>query len=417
MELARLAPGAQTVLSGGCSGSWYFEWFERTYGSPIKRHIGVEAYSPEPDDLPSRVEWLDRTLGDLHPVSDASVDLVFAGQVLEHMWADEVVGFLLEAHRVLRLGGTLCIDSPNRRVTLGTGWWQPEHTVEFTVPEVACMLELAGFSDIEIRGVWLGFDRGTGRFLPVDIATGGPDWPWQKRVREAADRPEDSFVWWATAVRASRQPFQEALRDHVEGIHNRARPEYLGRLRSLVGEPTAPGVVRGRSGEAGYLLFGPYLAMPPGEARVVFRLGRPDDGRVLAPDDVLLRLDVCTGEQTVAETTITAAMLPTGPELTEVDLPFRFDQTAFGVEFRAFTTGLATVDAELRVSLEGLDGRAATTSDESLDIQARLHKADEETRRLNAALADLMTSASWRLTAPLRSAAACLRRLGSRHQR
>jgi len=46
-------------------------------------------------------------------VEDDSVDLVFAGQTTEHLWAHELTGFLLQAHRVLHVDGLLVMDSPN----------------------------------------------------------------------------------------------------------------------------------------------------------------------------------------------------------------------------------------------------------------------------------------------------------------
>src|SRR5205823_4569674 len=74
-ELRRLPPGAKTVLSGGAAGSWYFDWFNACYPTRVERHFAVEAFAREPEDLPSEVEWLPRTLGDLEPVADGEVDL------------------------------------------------------------------------------------------------------------------------------------------------------------------------------------------------------------------------------------------------------------------------------------------------------------------------------------------------------
>ena len=72
-------------------------------------------------------------------VGNASCDLVFSGQNLEHLWPDEVSGFLLEAARVLRPGGHLVVDSPNRLLTAPLNWSHPEHTIELTLAEVAKM--------------------------------------------------------------------------------------------------------------------------------------------------------------------------------------------------------------------------------------------------------------------------------------
>ena len=139
-ELSKLPPGARTVLSGGCAGFWYFEWFSEHYPTPVDRHLGVDAYAPQRESLPPGVEWVQDTLGNLESGSDETVDLIFAGRVLEHLWPGEVGGFLTEAHRVLSPGGHLVLDSPNRRVTEGLRWTQPEHTIEFTVEEAVDLL-------------------------------------------------------------------------------------------------------------------------------------------------------------------------------------------------------------------------------------------------------------------------------------
>src|SRR4029079_12995637 len=117
---------------------------------------------------------------------------------IEHLWPEEIVGFLLEARRVLRPGGALALDSPNRRVTTALGWEHPEHTVEFRPDEIVELLELAGVQEISIRGVWLCFDRDQQRFLSLEgDAPGDDDWTAADRVSSAEERPDDSFVWWA----------------------------------------------------------------------------------------------------------------------------------------------------------------------------------------------------------------------------
>jgi len=96
-QLQRLPAGARTVLHGGASGSWYFHWFDDNYPGSVERHIGVEAFGPRPDDLPVNVEWLAPTFGDMGPVADGSVDMVVGGQVIEHLWPQDVAGLLLES--------------------------------------------------------------------------------------------------------------------------------------------------------------------------------------------------------------------------------------------------------------------------------------------------------------------------------
>ena len=39
------------------------------------------------------------------------------GQTVEHVWPEELAGFLSEANRVLGPQGWIVLDSPNRRIT------------------------------------------------------------------------------------------------------------------------------------------------------------------------------------------------------------------------------------------------------------------------------------------------------------
>ena len=68
-----------TVLSAGCAGTWYFNWFEDCTGHSGK-HIGIELYSQKPADLPANVEWTANSVGDMCDVESSSVDVVFSGQ-------------------------------------------------------------------------------------------------------------------------------------------------------------------------------------------------------------------------------------------------------------------------------------------------------------------------------------------------
>jgi hypothetical protein len=92
------------LLSAGAAGTWYFEWITQWYGA-VERHIGIERYLPRPDVLPANVEWITSSVADMDTVAGGSVDLVFSGQNIEHLFGDGVPGFLLESARVLRPAG------------------------------------------------------------------------------------------------------------------------------------------------------------------------------------------------------------------------------------------------------------------------------------------------------------------------
>ncbi len=355
-ELRKLPAGAQTVLSGGCAGAWYFDWFAENYPTPPARHIGVEAYAPRPESLPAEVEWLERPLGDLAPIGDGEVDLVFAGEVFEHLWPHEIVGFLAEAHRVLRTGGHVALDSPNRRVTSALAWIHPEHTVEFTVDEAVELLTLAGFDDVRVRGLWLCYDDERGSFLPLELDAGGRAWPRERRALEAEGRPFDSFVWWAEAVRSDREVDRRALEDRVAEIYRAVRPLALNRLRKEIGslvESPSGSIVSAAPGESGILLRGPGVAMPPGEGSVTFWLGCPGRGTAEADAGAVLgAVELAAGSRIVASREVTSGDVARRGRLHELTLPYELPQTAFDVEVRVRSTGHEPLAALLRIHVD-----------------------------------------------------------------
>jgi SAM-dependent methyltransferase len=356
-ELRRLPRGAETVLSGGAAGAWYFDWFRSCYEKPIHRHIAVEAFSPEPEHLPAEVEWLARTLGDLTPVADSSVDLVYAGQTIEHLWPEDVAGFLLEAHRVLKPDGRIVLDSPNRRISTAITWLQPEHTVEFTVSEIKELLACAGFSDIEIRGVWLCYDSGQHRFLPLDSSDPDDDWPDNRRVEEAVERAEDSFIWWAEAQRGANAPDPPRVTELTQRSYDAYRAFRVRQLEVGVGRVEREGddvLVRTTSGEAGFLVAGPHIPMRAGNWSALFRVGT-EKGRTGGPAEPVVRIDVAVEPEgrVVAERFLTQDDLPPDGRLREVDLPFSLTRTEFGVQLRVQSLGRVPVKARLRTEVEG----------------------------------------------------------------
>ena len=204
-ELRRLPADARTVVSGGCAGEWYFQWFADNFQGKAERHYGVELFTDAPPGLPPEITWLRQSLASMRGVRDREADLVFGGEVIEHLWPDDIGGFLAEAWRVLRPGGVLALDSPNRVVCQAQRWSHPQHTLEFSVEEIVRLLGFAGFEQIEIRGVWLCYDRDAHVQLPFDDLDGQP-LDRAARIELAGERPEDAFVWWCEAVRGETPP-------------------------------------------------------------------------------------------------------------------------------------------------------------------------------------------------------------------
>ena len=303
---------------------------------------------------------------------------MFAGQVIEHLWPDDMAGFLNESHRVLRPGGAVVIDSPTRFITDALAWTQPEHTIELEVEEIVELLELAGFVDIDVKGIWLCYDRDRALVLPLDVFAGGDDWPWQRRVIEAEGRPHDSIIWWAEARNSDGRGDAAAVRRRVREIYDQARPTYFQRMRTEVGKPAGDSVgrrVKVPRGHPGLLLRGPSIAMPPGRHEAVFRLRAEATGSRPAPSQKIAVVEVTRDDgRVVADWSLTAHDLPPGGAEREVVLPFELPDTAFNGEVRVHSLGNAPLIANLPVAVhEGVgSGRRPSARPLGRD-SARVH--------------------------------------------
>lgn len=353
-QLRRVPDVGGRFLSAGCSGRWYFDWIAENYAGTVTSHLGVEAFSPVPDDLPPEVVWLTDRLGDMRSVADGSVDVVFAGQVVEHLWADELHRFLAEAWRVLRPGGLFVLDSPNRPVTERLGWVQPEHTAEMSDAEIRELLDLAGFDDVEVTGVWSCRAAQGGRPLPLDPSDDPDDrTDWRARVLDAADHPDRAFVWWAHAVRGERPPAIAELRDEVTRVHALARSHAMARANTCgaVEERTDRRVVHTAADAPGHVLFGPYVPLPEGEHVAVFALERRHDHAALPASAEVAHVDVTTvlRPTPLRSRAVTLAELesvPVGGVLL-VELAFSSDEMLFGFERRVLSTGAVALGVDL----------------------------------------------------------------------
>ena len=340
---------APTILSAGASGSWYFDWFDQEYG-PVTRHIGVEAYLPRPEHLPPNVEWVEADLAATEGVASVptgSVDLVFSGQNLEHLWPDQMIAFLVESNRALRAGGFLVVDSPNRELTEAYQWSMAEHTVELTPSEAEELLTLAGFKVEHMKGVWLCRDRNT--LLPLDPSgpLTGPG-GFVHRIVQATSRPSDSFIWWAEARKVAA-PDREGLRSAVAQIFERAWHERVGRMAVRDGEHVTlpdgrPGVLM-RKGKQGYAMLGPHMAVPPGTYEFRFDV---DWSGYLDTEEPIAQLDIVALDELMD-----TAELKSGSSEGRASLvcTVTFADLRFGVHARLFCTGAAEVTAPLTLAM------------------------------------------------------------------
>jgi SAM-dependent methyltransferase len=117
-----------------------------------------EAYGDQHTSM-GTVRYEYRSMSDLSFAGDASVDLVYSGQSIEHVSEDEGDVALAEAFRVLEPGGHLALDTPNAAVCRleQDAFIDPDHKVEYTLDVLTDKVKAAGFEMIMARGLnWGG---------------------------------------------------------------------------------------------------------------------------------------------------------------------------------------------------------------------------------------------------------------------
>jgi len=119
------------------------------------------------------VSYVYASMTDLSAFDDATVDLVYSGQSIEHVTRDEAVLVLREVHRILKPGGHFCFDTPNRAVSkihYPNSYIVDDHKYEYTHQEMSEMLVNGGFAIEEAKGlVLMNRSVAENRFIPEEV--------------------------------------------------------------------------------------------------------------------------------------------------------------------------------------------------------------------------------------------------------
>ena len=348
---SRLDFMAEHLVSVGCAGTWYFDWIEERFGA-VSKHTGVEFYSPKPDDLPANCEWIANTAGSMPEIQDTCADAVFSGQNLEHLWPEEVTGFFLESNRILKTGGKLVVDSPNRNITTQLNWSHPEHTVELTPTEAVELCELSGFDVEKVEGIWQCEDLESGEILPFEKMLRFGSKSMKSRMANGTQNPEQSFIWWVVATKSDRAPQKEALERRMSEIFALAWPERCDRTLTSCGVKTAQSTFVS-NGKPGVVMFGPYMPVRGGDyvsTTKVKILGLPKD--VTTADKIDFSVRAGTECDVLGEQSVALADKQAGENI-EVEIPFSVPDTTFGIQFRVDSNCHANIECDCHVELRG----------------------------------------------------------------
>src|SRR5262249_46570762 len=119
-------PAAPRILDvGGANGSMLDYGFPHAFDELILTDIPPDQRIPELRDIDLVQKWKHRgnvrvlytSLSDLSAIPDGSIDLVWVGQVVEHIPVDELPVAFREIRRVLSPSGRYCFDTPNGIMT------------------------------------------------------------------------------------------------------------------------------------------------------------------------------------------------------------------------------------------------------------------------------------------------------------
>jgi predicted SAM-dependent methyltransferase len=175
LQVIRQLPRAETIvdLGGSCAGRPEGALVILGYPYPFRslsivelprsrRHSlyrdSCEEYRETVPTHLGPVNYVFTSMTDLQCFPDATVDLVYAGQSFEHVMRDEAEQVCREVRRILKPGGSFCLDTPNRAVTVlqcPDRLINPDHKHEYTHAELSGLLTEAGFVIREAKGLCL----------------------------------------------------------------------------------------------------------------------------------------------------------------------------------------------------------------------------------------------------------------------
>jgi SAM-dependent methyltransferase len=130
-------------------GAGYCDWINNVQAA---RRVAVDMWAELPAHAAPGVEpmVLDISNG-LHPLADASFDVVLASNLLEHFAPDAAAEVVREAARVLRPAGRLILIQPNFRFAWRRYFDDYTHRSIFTDVSLPALLRAQGFDVLHVK--------------------------------------------------------------------------------------------------------------------------------------------------------------------------------------------------------------------------------------------------------------------------
>jgi ubiquinone/menaquinone biosynthesis C-methylase UbiE len=159
---------AAQILDVGCSTGRGGQELARMH--PEAQLWGIDVVQDRLDALPDVYAKRFRGLSTDMPIADNSVDVVVAGEFLEHLLARDVDVTICEFQRVLRVGGRLLLTTPNPRyirLAMNRGSvYGPGHLTQHYASVLRLRLKMHGFKHVRVCGSGK-VSRYIGQHVPV----------------------------------------------------------------------------------------------------------------------------------------------------------------------------------------------------------------------------------------------------------
>ncbi|MDZ4875674.1 MAG: hypothetical protein CLLPBCKN_005094 [Chroococcidiopsis cubana SAG 39.79] len=102
------------------------------------------------------INYVYTSMSDLSSFEEGSFDLVWSGQSIEHVTQEDAEKVFAQAYKLLKPGGKLALDTPNRSATqiqCPKGYIHPEHKIEYFYSDLCQILERHNFKIVETKGL------------------------------------------------------------------------------------------------------------------------------------------------------------------------------------------------------------------------------------------------------------------------
>ena len=162
---ASYVPPSAAVLDVGCGYGWFINNID------CARKLGMDLNPATADHLGSDVQLLAQDCSAPWPLDEASLDVVFTSNFLEHLHSKaDLSATLREAKRCLKPGGRFMALGPNIKYLGGQYWDFFDHYIPLTELALQEALQVTGFE----------VTRALGRFLPYTMVGRTPPLPLVK---------------------------------------------------------------------------------------------------------------------------------------------------------------------------------------------------------------------------------------------